>query len=203
MSRRTSVLWNFFNPDEGDKQMALCRICGILLSYKSTVTNLKKHMVRKHPQVSITTGAIEDDYEEDQQPASNDEEESNEDNSTQVKIKRQVEEFDESYHQIEFIDEGDMVKGATDEEHLPAFEEPFSKNATSGRMHKKRKVLALASPIAHNSAVPEAGETEFDAWARSVAIQLNNMDVCRALNLQMQLQSLVTKERLTYESKRK
>ncbi|VEN36800.1 unnamed protein product [Callosobruchus maculatus] len=42
-------------------------------------------------------------------------------------------------------------------------------------------------------------DTEFDIWAKSIAVQLNEMDTERALKLQLQIQSLVTKERLLYE----
>jgi len=43
------------------------------------------------------------------------------------------------------------------------------------------------------------GETEFDIWCQSLAKQLNNMETLRALTLQMQIQSLVSKERINYE----
>nr|CAH7728855.1 unnamed protein product [Callosobruchus chinensis] len=42
-------------------------------------------------------------------------------------------------------------------------------------------------------------DTEFDIWAKSIAVQLNEMDTERALKLQLQIQSLVTKDRLLYE----
>lgn len=43
-------------------------------------------------------------------------------------------------------------------------------------------------------------ETEFDLWARSLAVQLNNMDISRALKLQLQIQTIVTNERLEHEA---
>lgn len=43
-------------------------------------------------------------------------------------------------------------------------------------------------------------ETEFDLWAKSLAVQLNSMDVSRALKLQLQIQTLVTNERLEHET---
>ncbi|KAK7872695.1 hypothetical protein R5R35_002684 [Gryllus longicercus] len=45
-------------------------------------------------------------------------------------------------------------------------------------------------------------ETEFDLWARSLAIQLNSMEVTRALELQLKIQTLVSQERLAYERKK-
>uniref|UniRef100_A0A2S2N9C2 MADF domain-containing protein n=1 Tax=Schizaphis graminum TaxID=13262 RepID=A0A2S2N9C2_SCHGA len=42
-------------------------------------------------------------------------------------------------------------------------------------------------------------ETEFDIWCQSLAKQLNNMETLRALQLQMQIQIIVSKERIEYE----
>lgn len=42
-------------------------------------------------------------------------------------------------------------------------------------------------------------ETEFDVWCRSLAKQLNNMETWRALDLQMKIQTLVSRERIVYE----
>jgi hypothetical protein len=44
-------------------------------------------------------------------------------------------------------------------------------------------------------------ETEFDLWAKSLAVQLNSMDTSRALILQLQIQTLVTDERLEHETR--
>lgn len=46
-------------------------------------------------------------------------------------------------------------------------------------------------------------ETEFDIWARSLAVQFNNMEICRAIRLQLQIQTIVSKERLEYEKNKK
>jgi hypothetical protein len=42
-------------------------------------------------------------------------------------------------------------------------------------------------------------ETEFDVWCKSLAIQLNSMELSRALDLQLQIQTLVSRERIAYE----
>lgn len=47
-----SCVWNFF--DVKDSCSAVCSICKCKLSYKSSVSNLKKHLQRKHP--TIQTG---------------------------------------------------------------------------------------------------------------------------------------------------
>jgi hypothetical protein len=44
--------------------------------------------------------------------------------------------------------------------------------------------------------------SEFDLWARSVAVQLNKMDIRRALQLQLKLQAIITEERIKYETQR-
>jgi hypothetical protein len=44
-------------------------------------------------------------------------------------------------------------------------------------------------------------ETEFELWAKSLAVQLNSMETSRALKLQLQIQSLVTNERLEHETR--
>jgi hypothetical protein len=44
--------------------------------------------------------------------------------------------------------------------------------------------------------------SEFDLWARSVAVQLNKMDIRRALQLQLKLQAVITEERINYETQR-
>ncbi|KAH9632474.1 hypothetical protein HF086_011935 [Spodoptera exigua] len=49
--RGKSVAWDHFT-DKG-QQMAVCNICKIQLSFKSSVSNLTKHLKRKHPFISL------------------------------------------------------------------------------------------------------------------------------------------------------
>ena len=51
--RKTSDVWSFFEPVSN--YIALCKICKTSLSYKSSVSNLKKHLQRKHPTVALPT----------------------------------------------------------------------------------------------------------------------------------------------------
>lgn len=53
--RKTSPLWNFFSIVDNTNSVASCDICKQKLCYKSSVSNLKKHMQRKHPTVQIPT----------------------------------------------------------------------------------------------------------------------------------------------------
>ncbi|XP_074037291.1 E3 SUMO-protein ligase ZBED1-like [Leptinotarsa decemlineata] len=61
-SRRTtgtSLVWNHFVPKPGSDVIAICNICKMGLSYKSSSNNLKKHMLRKHPLVKMDTERCE------------------------------------------------------------------------------------------------------------------------------------------------
>lgn len=49
--RKSSELWNFFTAISKDS--ARCNLCKSSLSYKGTVSNLKKHLQRKHPTVNL------------------------------------------------------------------------------------------------------------------------------------------------------
>jgi hypothetical protein len=48
--QKHSKLWNFFTPIEGHS-VAICNVCKRKLSYKSTSSNLKKHLTSNHPTV--------------------------------------------------------------------------------------------------------------------------------------------------------
>lgn len=52
-SRKRSGLWNHFTPLSGSDCAAKCDLCGHILSHRSSITNLKKHLQRKHPGVRI------------------------------------------------------------------------------------------------------------------------------------------------------
>lgn len=51
---KTSNLWNCFK-DVGDSvnKVAICKLCKVKLSYKSSTSNLKKYLDRKHPPVQF------------------------------------------------------------------------------------------------------------------------------------------------------
>ncbi|XP_037294895.1 uncharacterized protein LOC115450108 isoform X2 [Manduca sexta] len=48
-SRKTSIAWKYFTDIGNDH--AVCKICNEFFSYKTSVSNLKKHIIRKHPSV--------------------------------------------------------------------------------------------------------------------------------------------------------
>lgn len=52
-NRRSSTIWNTFTIRDSFKSIASCNICGMRLSYKSTVSNLRNHLRRKHNRDSI------------------------------------------------------------------------------------------------------------------------------------------------------
>lgn len=48
-------MWQFFEPV--DQVYAACNICKAKISYKTTISNLKKHMKTKHPTVTLPTNS--------------------------------------------------------------------------------------------------------------------------------------------------
>lgn len=52
--RKMSALWRVFTITDKVNKMAICGFCGHHLSYKSSITNLKKHLERKHPDMHVS-----------------------------------------------------------------------------------------------------------------------------------------------------
>lgn len=50
--KKTSIVWNFFTKKDRDE--AVCNICQNKFAYKSSSSNLKKHLERKHPTISLS-----------------------------------------------------------------------------------------------------------------------------------------------------
>nr|CAI5836809.1 unnamed protein product [Callosobruchus analis] len=75
------------------------------------------------------------------------------------------------------------------------FEARVEEDSPFGQQH----VESHSTSTARECEYLRPNETEFDIWTKSIAVQLNEMDTERALKLQLQIQSLVTKERLLYE----
>lgn len=50
--RKTSVIWNFFSVT--NETHATCNLCSQTLSFKSSITNLKQHLSRRHPTINIS-----------------------------------------------------------------------------------------------------------------------------------------------------
>ncbi|XP_067639740.1 E3 SUMO-protein ligase ZBED1-like [Eurosta solidaginis] len=48
---KTSFLWQFF--EKVDHSFATCNICKTKISYKTSTSNLKRHMIRRHPTVQL------------------------------------------------------------------------------------------------------------------------------------------------------
>lgn len=57
-NRRSSTIWNQFTIKDTLKCIAACNICGMRLSYKSTVSNLRNHLKRRHNSESISRAEI-------------------------------------------------------------------------------------------------------------------------------------------------
>lgn len=50
-ANRKSPMWQFFTTV--DESLAKCDLCKKTVSYKTSISNLKKHMIRMHPTVKI------------------------------------------------------------------------------------------------------------------------------------------------------
>lgn len=50
---RTSPVWSFFTITNSTNQIAKCDMCKATISFKSSVSNLKRHLIKKHPTVQI------------------------------------------------------------------------------------------------------------------------------------------------------
>uniref|UniRef100_A0A1B6LBM8 THAP-type domain-containing protein n=1 Tax=Graphocephala atropunctata TaxID=36148 RepID=A0A1B6LBM8_9HEMI len=80
-------------------------------------------------------------------------------------------------------------------------EESHTRDTTREDMPDRKRKLS-SSPVPSISVSggcnlnPFKPETEFDLWTRSIALQLNNMGLKRALQLQLKLQTLLTEDRI-------
>nr|CAD7424565.1 unnamed protein product [Timema monikensis] len=98
------------------------------------------------------------------------------------------------------------------EENVESASVPIPTQACPVPLHKKLKSAssqkdppshvqqALSKLQAISATAATFKETEFDSWAKSLAVQLNKMDVGRALELQLKLQTMVSEERITQYS---
>ncbi|XP_018576347.1 uncharacterized protein LOC108914914 [Anoplophora glabripennis] len=50
--RKRSLMWDFFQPLAETK--ACCNLCKLNFSYKSSTSNLRKHLIRRHPTILIS-----------------------------------------------------------------------------------------------------------------------------------------------------
>uniref|UniRef100_A0A1B6MLV8 THAP-type domain-containing protein n=1 Tax=Graphocephala atropunctata TaxID=36148 RepID=A0A1B6MLV8_9HEMI len=102
--------------------------------------------------------------------------------------------FDVSYN--------DPIGNFLEESETPDQDDPATASLSTPP-EKKRKLCLSPPPSGSLGAgdgslqqeIPKA-ETEFDLWARSVAHQLNNMELRRALQLQLKMQTLMTEDRI-------
>jgi hypothetical protein len=51
---KTSSLWTYFSITDDNTKTCRCELCGLLLSYRSTLNNLKKHIERRHVTVNLS-----------------------------------------------------------------------------------------------------------------------------------------------------
>lgn len=51
--QKRSDVWNYFTILTNEKEKAKCNLCSMMYSYKGTASNLKKHLLSKHPTVIV------------------------------------------------------------------------------------------------------------------------------------------------------
>lgn len=44
----TSTVWHNFTVVDENQKVSSCDLCGMQMSYRSTVSNMRKHLMRKH-----------------------------------------------------------------------------------------------------------------------------------------------------------
>lgn len=53
LKTKTSYLWSYYNVVDSQLKTAQCDTCGQVLNFKSTITNLRQHIEKRHPTVSL------------------------------------------------------------------------------------------------------------------------------------------------------
>ncbi|XP_063390860.1 uncharacterized protein LOC134676403 [Cydia fagiglandana] len=58
--RKTSVAWNYFTLVDDEKRIAACNTCDSHMSFRSSISNLMKHLKRKHGDIETAEAKFED-----------------------------------------------------------------------------------------------------------------------------------------------
>lgn len=56
--RKNSSIWSYFSVTDHVLQKAKCDLCGQPMSYRGTITNLRTHLKRKHPETTKLSGGV-------------------------------------------------------------------------------------------------------------------------------------------------
>lgn len=51
--RKISPVWSYFSVTEPNEKKARCDLCGLPMSFRGTISNLKAHLERKHPTLNL------------------------------------------------------------------------------------------------------------------------------------------------------
>ncbi|XP_030766768.1 uncharacterized protein LOC115890627 [Sitophilus oryzae] len=159
-----------------DESYAKCNLCGSKLSYKTTTTNLKRHMEVKHPEVSLIVdkgwSAISNTPTQSVPfPKENSETEDGEIDEDEIHF--EVPPCD--------IKEEDDISPDTIEPSCPPV-----------RNHK-RPSSVRSSSVAQEE---RPGENPFDFFGKYVAAELHHLPERQAILVQQELQNCITKARL-------
>ncbi|XP_015907832.1 uncharacterized protein [Parasteatoda tepidariorum] len=175
--KKTSSVWKYCEII--DEAFARCTICDHKLSYKSSVTNLRKHFKKKHPEVAmpanvhharngvITLNSDEEEEREDAQRATN---------SVIVDYLRPAGEENrpKTKPTLTFVRQTPVIK----RDRSPIRYHDYSTLETKC---KKSEVT---------------DETEFDVFGRNVVLQLKQLPLVHALELQAEIMNLIVQKRI-------
>ncbi|CAH1104553.1 unnamed protein product [Psylliodes chrysocephalus] len=107
--KRSSHLWDFFQRIPDSDYMAACNSCDSQLSYKTTITNLKRHLQRKHTELIKECSQPENEFQEQLQPfdPSNDDNVENIENNANPPVNNSVEENEDDFWNLQDEPESD------------------------------------------------------------------------------------------------
>lgn len=53
IGEKNSPVWTYFSIKDFEKKTAMCDQCGLLMSFRGTISNLKNHLLKKHPTINL------------------------------------------------------------------------------------------------------------------------------------------------------
>ncbi|XP_019879562.2 uncharacterized protein LOC109607526 [Aethina tumida] len=213
-NNKTVAIWNFFEKSGSAAKMAKCNYCRNDFSYKTTITNLKKHLKQKHGAVytkfvnlreSLLSGTSSEPTTSPFDAMSP--EIVKIENETDVDEERDdVEEIEEDFQETKLDIVENSPSEITENDNVPPAVTRRTKMKPEIHRRKisvqmsclERAVNKLQRIVEDNKySVNCQDENEFDLFCKSLAVQLKNMPVNRALICQEKLQTVMTQERLS------
>ncbi|XP_022193575.2 uncharacterized protein LOC111051375 [Nilaparvata lugens] len=176
-SRKTSLMWQYFTVI--DENVAKCKYCEKDLRYRSSTSNLKKHLRKAHPSLfqDLMKGRILFDSETN--------------GATEVAIDETFEDLDDPFNE-------------NDEEYSPQKKmmkidlRSDQKNARSSKLNLRKPAAAKNSrfsPVIEFDQTTEndEDENEFELLGKYISSQLRRLTKVNAFLAQEEIQSVLTR----------